>query len=129
MRGPKGVGALYVAKAALRSPRFCSADVMRPDVAPGRKTRRQSSPWERQPSFPQPTWPGVLRALPRLRDRLEQGILERVPDVSVNGAGAERAPNTTNLCFDGIEGESLVIALDLKGFCVSSRICLFERGG
>ena len=44
----------------------------------------------------------------------------RVPDVGVNGDSRFRSPNTTNLCFDGIEGESLVIALDLKGFAVSS---------
>src|SRR5690606_8851978 len=40
--------------------------------------------------------------------------------VSINGAGAPRVPNTTNVCFEGIEGESMVIALDLRGFCVSS---------
>jgi len=56
----------------------------------------------------------------RLRDRLEAAVLERVPGVSVNGAGAERIPNTVNMCFDGIEGESMVIALDLRGFAVSS---------
>jgi cysteine desulfurase len=56
----------------------------------------------------------------RLRDRLEQGITDRVPDVIVNGAGAPRVPNTTNICFEGIEGEAVVIALDLHGFCVSS---------
>jgi cysteine desulfurase len=55
-----------------------------------------------------------------LRDRLEQGILARVPDVAVNGAGTPRVPNTTNLCFEGIEGEPMVIALDLKGFAVST---------
>ena len=55
-----------------------------------------------------------------LRDRLEAAILDGVPDVSVNGAGAPRTPNTTNLCFEGIEGEAMVIALDLKGFAVST---------
>jgi cysteine desulfurase len=55
-----------------------------------------------------------------LRDRLEAAILDRVPDVSVNGAGAPRTPNTANLCFEGIEGEAMVIALDLKGFAVST---------
>jgi cysteine desulfurase len=54
-----------------------------------------------------------------LRDRLEQKILERVRHVSANGSGP-RVPNTTNLCFEGIEGEALVIALDMRGFCVSS---------
>jgi cysteine desulfurase len=55
-----------------------------------------------------------------LRDRLERGILERVPYSGVNGDRASRVPNTTNLYFDYIEGESLVIALDLRGFAVSS---------
>jgi cysteine desulfurase len=56
----------------------------------------------------------------QLRDRLEQGILDRVADARVNAAGADRAPNSTNIRFDGIEGEAIVIALDLKGFAVSS---------
>ncbi len=54
-----------------------------------------------------------------LRDRLEQGILDRVPDAGVNGSGP-RLPNTTNLYFDGVGAEALVIALDLRGFAVSS---------
>ena len=56
----------------------------------------------------------------RLRDRLETGILNRVPDCRVNAPGSPRVPNTTNISFDGIEGEAMVIALDLKGFAVSS---------
>jgi cysteine desulfurase len=55
-----------------------------------------------------------------LRDRLENGILARVPECSVNGATAPRTPNTSNIRFDGIAGEALVIALDLRGFAVSS---------
>jgi len=55
-----------------------------------------------------------------LRDRLEQELLRRIPSAGVNGAGAPRTPNTANLYFDGVEGEPLVIALDLKGFAVSS---------
>jgi cysteine desulfurase len=58
--------------------------------------------------------------LESLRDRLEGGILDRVPHARVNGAGAPRVPNTTNISFDGIDGEPLLIALDLKGFAVST---------
>ena len=47
-------------------------------------------------------------------------MLDRVPDSHVNGAGAPRTPNTTNLRFDGIDSDALLIALDLKGFAVSS---------
>jgi len=60
------------------------------------------------------------RRLARLRARLERGVLERVPEAAVNGAGAPRLPNTTNLRFAALEGEALLIALDLAGFAVSS---------
>ena len=56
----------------------------------------------------------------RLRDALEQGILARVPDCSANAANAPRTPNTTNILFPGLEGEALVIALDLKGLACST---------
>lgn len=55
-----------------------------------------------------------------LRDRLERGLQQRVPHSRVNGADAPRTPNTTNITFSGIEGEALVIALDLKGLACST---------
>jgi cysteine desulfurase len=55
-----------------------------------------------------------------LRDRLETGILARVSDSGVSGSREHRTPNTTNIYFDGIDGEALVIALDLHGFAVST---------
>ncbi len=54
-----------------------------------------------------------------LRDKLERSLLERVPQIRVNGGAAPRTPNTTNIMFTGIEGEALVIALDLKGLACS----------
>jgi cysteine desulfurase len=55
-----------------------------------------------------------------LRDRIEAALLARLPGTGVNGGGAQRTPNTCNMYFDGINGEALVIALDLRGFAVSS---------
>ncbi|MBV9343285.1 MAG: cysteine desulfurase [Acidobacteria bacterium] len=55
-----------------------------------------------------------------LRDQLEHAILEKVDLAGANGRGAPRVPNTTNLYFDYVEGEALVIALDLKGLSVST---------
>src|SRR5438128_8675697 len=55
-----------------------------------------------------------------LRDGLQEGLLEQVDATGVNGDGAPRVPNTTNIYFDHIEGEALVIALDLKGLSVST---------
>ena len=58
--------------------------------------------------------------LAALRDRLEEGILRAVPRTTVNGATASRVPNTTNISFDRVEAESLLIALDLEGIAVST---------
>jgi cysteine desulfurase len=55
-----------------------------------------------------------------LRDLLEHGLVSRVPQARVNGGGAPRTPNTTNLLFPGVEGEALVISLDLKGLACST---------
>jgi cysteine desulfurase len=63
---------------------------------------------------------GGPERLAALRDRLEQGVLAGTGAASgVNGAGAPRAANTTNLYFEGVEAEALVIALDLKGMAIS----------
>ena len=58
--------------------------------------------------------------LSALRDRLEAGILAAVPGTAVNGAVEPRVPNTTNISFDRVEAESLLIALDLSGVAVST---------
>ena len=62
---------------------------------------------------------GDDKTMAGLRDRLERALL-LIDAVGVNGRGAPRVPNTTSICFDGIEGEALVIALDLKGLAVST---------
>jgi len=62
---------------------------------------------------------GGSARLTALRDRLEQGILAQVDEAGVNGAGAPRVSNTSNIHFDHVEAEALVIALDLKGLSVS----------
>jgi cysteine desulfurase len=58
--------------------------------------------------------------LGRLRDRLEDAVLKAVPGTAVNGARQPRVANTTNISFDRVEAESLLIALDLAGFAVST---------
>ncbi len=55
-----------------------------------------------------------------LRDRLEAAVLGSIPGTAINGAREPRVPNTTNISFEGIEAESLLIALDLEGFAVST---------
>jgi cysteine desulfurase len=58
-------------------------------------------------------------ALGALRDRLEEGLLSAIPGTSVNGTTSHRAPNTTNLRFEGVDAESLLIALDMQGIAAS----------
>jgi cysteine desulfurase len=60
------------------------------------------------------------RRISTLRDKLQQGLLQRVPQSRVNAGAAPRTPNTTNLLFPGVEGEALLIALDLKGLACST---------
>lgn len=55
-----------------------------------------------------------------LRDRLEKGLLGRVPNSRVNGGGAERLPNTTNISFEFVEGEAILLLMDELGICASS---------
>jgi cysteine desulfurase len=120
IHAPQGVGALYVHKGTKLQPLFYG----------GRHERSRRAGTENVPgivglgkaaqlakeSFDR----GDDKKLAALRDRLQQGILARVYEASVNGDGAPRVPNTTNIRFDHIEGEALVIALDLKGLAVST---------
>ena len=56
----------------------------------------------------------------RLRDTLIQGVLERIPGARLNGDRIRRLPGNANFCFDGVEGESLLLRLDMVGICASS---------
>ncbi|HEY3835643.1 MAG TPA: cysteine desulfurase family protein [Bryobacteraceae bacterium] len=111
--GPKGAGALYARKGT----------VLRPILYGGHHERDRRAGTENVPVL---SAMGVAAAtvpstdLRPLRDRLERGILDRVPDARVNCATSPRIPNTSNITFDYIEGEPLVIALDLRGFAISS---------
>jgi cysteine desulfurase len=112
LNAPKGVGALYVRKGVEIAPR----------AAGGRHEKGLRAGTENVAGIA-----ALGEAAARhgadpsvLRDRLEQGILARVPGAKVNGAGAPRTPNTTNIRFEGVAGEALVIALDLAGFAVST---------
>lgn len=115
----KGIGALYV-KAGTR---------LRPIQFGGKHERERRPGTENVPgaiamakaaSIARGTLPIEESRLGDLRNRLETGILRNVPDTGVNGGTIPRTPNTTNIYFDGLEGEAMVISLDLKGFAVSS---------
>jgi cysteine desulfurase len=120
MHAPQGVGGLYVKKGAKLRPLFHG----------GRHERSRRAGTENVPGIvalgraaqlaKESLDQGEDRKICALRDRLERGILSQIDEAGVNGAGVARVPNTTNLHFDHIDGEALVIALDLKGLAVST---------
>ena len=119
MHAPKGIGAMYVRKGTPVDPMMVG----------GSHERRRRAGTEAVPSIValgkaaelamHSLETGAMHRLAQLRDRLENGILEAIPGTGVNGEGAPRAANTSNIWFDNLEGEALVIALDLKGLAVS----------
>jgi cysteine desulfurase len=117
--GPKGAGALWIR----RGTRLVST------MTGGKHERNRRGGTENVPGIAgmgvaarlaASKLPAGAAALGALRDRLEQGILESINGTTLNGAPAPRVPNTTNISFDGVEAESLLIALDLEGFAVST---------
>jgi cysteine desulfurase len=115
---PKGIGALYVKKGTkLRPIQFGGRH--EGQRRPGTENVPGAVAMGKAAAIARGTLGTESVRLEALRDRLETAILARVPDSGVNAAG-ERTPNTTNIYFDGLEGEALVISLDLKGFAVSS---------
>jgi cysteine desulfurase len=120
MHAPQGVGALYVRKGTILQPmlyggshersRRAGTENVPGIVALGKAAQIAKQALDR----------GDLTRMAALRDRLQEKILAGIEAVGVNGEGAPRVPNTTNIHFDYIEGEALVIALDLKGLAVST---------
>jgi len=116
---PKGVGALYVRKGTALRPMMFGGRHERERRAgtenvAGAVALARATQWIADHGDAENSRQGALR------DRLEQSILDRIPDTRVNGVGVPRVPNTTNIRFDGIDSDALLIALDLKGFAVSS---------
>jgi len=117
--GPKGAGALWIKRGTR----------LLPTVTGGKHERNRRAGTENVPAI---VGLGVAARLAggklgaeaarvaALRDRLEEGILGGVPGTAVNGARGSRVPNTSNISFDRVEAESLLIALDLEGVAVST---------
>jgi cysteine desulfurase len=117
--GPKGAGALWIKRGTR----------IQPILTGGKHERTRRAGTENVPAI---AGLGAAAALARstlseksakvgsLRDRLEAAVLQMVPGTVVNGAREPRVPNTTNISFDRVEAESLLIALDLEGIAVST---------
>ncbi len=119
LHGPKGMGALYVKKGVRLTPLFHG----------GHHERNRRAGTENVPGIV-----GLGRAcainleeqeeeqqkVKDLRDRLHHGLLERIPDVTLNGHPERRLPNMLNLCFHRVEGEAIILHLDMNGIAAST---------
>jgi cysteine desulfurase len=120
MHAPQGVGALYLRKGIQLRPLFYG----------GRHERSRRAGTENVPGIvglgkaaqlaKKALDCGEDKKMAAMRDCLQQGILAQVEEAVVNGDDATRVPNTTNIRFDYIDGEAMVIALDLMGLAVST---------
>ncbi|MBZ5600993.1 MAG: cysteine desulfurase [Acidobacteriia bacterium] len=116
---PKGVGALFVRKGTKLAAMMHGGHHER-DRRAGTENVSGAVGLGRAAQWMIDQGPAEWSRLAALRDRLENAVLDRIPGAHVNGAGAPRTPNTSNIRFDGIDSEPLLIALDLRGFAVSS---------
>jgi cysteine desulfurase len=119
LHAPKGVGALFVRKGIS----------VTPFIIGGHQEKNRRGGTENAPSII-----GLGKAcelakrymaeeqtmVKQLRDKLEAEIIKRAPDVRVNGHKTSRLPNTTNLSFEFVEGEAILLLLNEKGICASS---------
>ena len=119
LHAPKGVGALFVR----RGLRF------RPLIFGGHQERSRRAGTENVTSIiglgkacelAQNSLTLESSQLATLRDRLEKGVLERIPKVRINGDLSNRLPNTSSISFEFIEGESILMLLDRLNICASS---------
>jgi cysteine desulfurase len=134
IHAPQGTGALFIKKGTLIQPQIYGGSHERqrragtenlPGIVGLGKAAELAKQWLLCPSTPTPGEDGARESggpaeMAAMRDQLQETVLSAMDDVGINGQGAPRVPNTTNFWFDHVEGEALVIALDLKGLAVSS---------
>jgi cysteine desulfurase len=116
---PKGVGALYVRRGTKLNPIVFGGHHER-DRRPGTENVAGIAAFGAAADLAAARLFEDAGRLCALRDRLESSVLDRLPGAGINGSRWNRVPNTSNLYFDGIDGEAMVIALDLRGFAVST---------
>ncbi|HOT76226.1 MAG TPA: cysteine desulfurase NifS [Candidatus Wallbacteria bacterium] len=119
LHAPKGVGVLYIRRGTM----------IRPFIIGGHQERGRRAGTENIASICALGKAAELahkniadenNIVRKMRDRLEKGLLERIPYTFVNGDTINRLPNTTNISFEYIEGESILLLLDQHGICASS---------
>ena len=119
LHAPKGVGALYVRKKTRFSPyiigghqergRRAGTENVASIIALGKACELAGNSIDKEGAY-----------LTRLRDRLEQALLKSCPDTRINGDVTNRLPNTTNISFEYVEGEAILLRMNEYGICAAS---------
>jgi cysteine desulfurase len=116
---PKGVGALYI-RGGTRLRQFLYGGHHQRGFRPGTENVPGIVGLGKAAELARATLAEDASRISALRDELERGLLRKIPHARGNAAGPPRTPNTSNITFPGIEGEALIIALDLKGLACST---------
>ncbi|MCG2725084.1 MAG: cysteine desulfurase NifS [Elusimicrobia bacterium] len=119
IHAPKGIGVLYVRKGIMFSPFLLGGHQEK-----GRRAGTENVPYivglGRAAELAEKNLKKENSYVKKLRDKLEQGVLKTIENVRINGGRAERLPNTSNISFEYVEGESILMFLSEKGICASS---------
>jgi len=117
--GPKGVGALFIRKGTKLTPFIHGGEQEK-----GRRASTENVPgivgFGKASELAQQEMSEEAERLTHLRDKLIQGLLKRVDRARLNGHPIMRLPNNVNVSVDFVEGESILLNLDLEGICVST---------
>jgi cysteine desulfurase len=116
---PKGIGAIYI-RGGTRLRQLLYGGHHQRGFRPGTENVAGIVGFGKAAEMARSSLANDAKRLSALRDQLEHGLVNRIPHSRINGGRAPRTPNTTNLTFPGVEGEALLIALDLKGLACST---------
>jgi cysteine desulfurase len=119
INGPKGVGFLYIRKGSSISP-LITGGGQEKNLRPGTENVPGIVGLGEACRLVREEGASERKRICDLRDRLEREAIEHIPDVVINGESNHRVPGTTNMGFLGVEGETLLIRLDLEGFATST---------
>lgn len=119
MYGPKGVGALFVRKGVTLSPVFYGGD-QEYELRPGTSNVPAIAGFGIAAQQVQENCADITKRVQNLRDHLISQLCKSIPDIRINGSLHHRVPNNINIFINNVEGESLVVKLDMAGFAVST---------
>jgi cysteine desulfurase len=127
IHGPAGIGALYIRNRNALTPMLLGGP-QEVGLRAGTENLAGIAGFGRAAKLRLTRFTAVNERLAGLRNRFEELVLQSIPDVTVNGAGADRLSNSTNLRFAGVDGQALVSRLDQSGImCSQSSACTNQR--